>query len=44
MFDVIGSYQVVWLISIGLSGIAASLCWPIDERPVSDLSVTKEAA
>jgi MFS family permease len=32
IFDATGSYQIVWLASIGLSVIAAALCVPIDER------------
>lgn len=39
MFDVTGSYQVVWLISIALSVVAALLNWPIDERQVQRLAV-----
>lgn len=34
IFDKTGSYDLAWLLSIGLSVIAAILCWPIDERPV----------
>lgn len=34
IFDKTGSYDVAWLIAIGLS-VAAALCsWPIDERPL----------
>ena len=32
IFDVTGSYQLIWLASIALSVIAAVLCVPIDER------------
>ncbi len=34
IFDVTGSYQLVWLASIALSVIAAALCVPIDERTI----------
>ena len=34
IFDKTGSYDVAWLIAIGLS-VAAALCsWPIDEKPL----------
>jgi predicted MFS family arabinose efflux permease len=32
IYDVTGSYQLVWLASIALSVVAAVLCVPIDER------------
>ena len=32
IFDLTGSYQLVWIASIALSVIAAALCVPIDER------------
>jgi MFS family permease len=32
IFDATGSYQLVWLASIGLSVVAGLLCMPIDER------------
>lgn len=35
LFDVTGSYQIVWIIAIALSGVAAILNWPIDERPLT---------
>ncbi|HZO02048.1 MAG TPA: MFS transporter [Burkholderiales bacterium] len=31
-FDMTGSYNVVWLISVGLSVVAVALCVPINER------------
>ena len=34
LFDKTGSYNVVWVISIGLSFVAAALNWPIDDRSV----------
>src|SRR5215468_1021739 len=34
VFDHTGSYQVVWVIAIGLSAISALVNLPIDERPV----------
>ena len=33
-FDHTGSYQVVWVLAIGLSVISAIVNLPIDERPV----------
>jgi MFS family permease len=41
LYDLTGSYQMVWIISIGLSAVAALLNWPIDDRPVARL---REAA
>ncbi|MGE0765497.1 MAG: MFS transporter [Hyphomicrobiaceae bacterium] len=38
LFDMTGSYDTMWWISIGLSLIAALLHWPIRERPVSRLA------
>ena len=37
LFDKTGSYQLVWLIAIALSLMAALANWPIDERPVERL-------
>jgi hypothetical protein len=34
VFDRTGSYEVVWLIAIGLSVISVAVNLPIDERPV----------
>jgi predicted MFS family arabinose efflux permease len=34
-FDLVGSYQPVWLLSIALSVLAALLCLPIDERSIA---------
>jgi predicted MFS family arabinose efflux permease len=34
LFDRTGSYQIVWLIAIGLSVISVVVNLPIDERPV----------
>ena len=35
VFDATGSYQAVWITSIGLSVIACAMCLPIDERAVA---------
>jgi MFS family permease len=35
IFDATGSYQIVWLATIGLSVLAAALCMPIDERALA---------
>lgn len=37
MFDVAGSYQIVWMFAIGLSVLSAVLCRPIDERQMVGL-------
>ena len=35
VYDLTGSYQLVWLSAVGLSVIAAALCVPIDERALA---------
>ena len=32
MFDLTGSYVLIWLAAIGLSLVAAALCLPVDDR------------
>ncbi len=44
VFDRTGSYNIIWLIAIGLSVIAALINLPIDERPLARLSAAKAAA
>ena len=44
VFDLSGSYHAVWLTCIGLSIVAAVLCWPIDERQVARLNVKETPA
>lgn len=44
LYDVTGSYRLVWLISIGLGIVAALANWPIDERQVERLRVKESAA
>lgn len=39
LFDSTGSYQVVWLIGIGLGLFAALIHWPIDERSEEERGV-----
>ncbi len=34
VFDETGSYDMAWLIAIGLSLVAALCSWPIDEKPL----------
>ena len=38
MFDVTGSYDLMWWASVGLGVMAALLHWPISERPVARLA------
>lgn len=33
-YDVLGSYDAIWLASVVLGVVAAALHWPIDDRPV----------
>ena len=44
VFDLSGSYYAVWLTCIGLSMVAAVLCWPIDECQVARLNVKETPA
>ena len=34
LFEATGSYDMVWMIAIGLGVLSAALHWPIDERPL----------
>ncbi|MDD9902306.1 MAG: hypothetical protein OXT06_01950 [Rhodospirillaceae bacterium] len=34
MYDLLGSYDAMWWLNIGLGVLSAALHWPIDERPV----------
>ena len=43
-YDRTGSYDVVWLIAIALSGLAAVLNWPIRETPVPRIAAVRQAA
>lgn len=42
VFDATGSYQIVWIISIGLSIVAALLNWPIDDKQVIRAGLKEE--
>jgi predicted MFS family arabinose efflux permease len=44
LFDKTGSYQLVWMIAIALSIMAALANWPIDERPLQRLTARESAA
>ena len=44
MYDVAGSYRIVWMVAIGLSVVAALLCRPIDERRIGSLAVQEKTA
>jgi predicted MFS family arabinose efflux permease len=44
LFDMTGSYDLVWWISMGLGIFAAIVHWPIDERPLARLSPAPAAA
>ncbi|MBA2689515.1 MAG: MFS transporter [Burkholderiales bacterium] len=44
LFDKTGSYDIVWMISIGLSFVAAALNWPIDDRTIERLKPVSQAA
>jgi predicted MFS family arabinose efflux permease len=38
IFDVTGSYDYAWWISVALGIASSMLHWPIDERPVGSLA------
>lgn len=42
-YDILGSYEVVWLAAVILGVVAAVLHWPIDDRPVTVRPATREA-
>lgn len=44
VYDLTGSYNVVWLISIGLGLLAALLHWPINDAPLSRRSAREPVA
>ena len=44
VFDQTGSYQLVWMIAIALSILAALANWPIDERPLERLKLRESTA
>lgn len=39
MFDLTGSYQLIWLASIALGVLAGLAAWPIRETPLARLAV-----
>lgn len=41
LFDLTGSYQIVWVIAAALGVLAALLHWPIDERQVERLGTAQ---
>jgi MFS family permease len=41
MFDVTGSYDLMWWVSVALGVMAALLHWPIAERPVARLAAAR---
>ncbi|MEJ2345970.1 MAG: MFS transporter [Gammaproteobacteria bacterium] len=44
MYDLTGSYQLVWLVSIGLGVVAALLHWRIDDVPVRQRRFVPDSA
>lgn len=44
IFDLTGSYHTAWLFTIGLSLLAAALCWPIDERQLRRAQLAENIA
>jgi MFS family permease len=43
IFDVTGSYDIVWYVSIALGVLSAFLHWPINEQPVARLALAGES-
>src|SRR5262245_5054754 len=44
LYDMLGSYDAMWWISVALGLVAAALHWPIAERPVARLAPAMGAA
>ena len=44
IFDVTGSYDLVWYLSVVLGVLSALLHWPINEQPVARLALAGEAS
>ena len=40
LYDTTGSYDIVWMVAVGLGVVAALLSWPVSERPVARLAAT----
>ena len=38
IYDVTGSYDLMWMLSVGLGIVAAMLHWPIDDKPLARLA------
>ena len=43
-YDLMGSYDVVWWLSVAIGLISAALHWPIAERPVERLAEVETAS
>ena len=44
IFDVTGSYDIVWYVSIALGVLSALLHWPINEQPLARLALAGESS
>jgi len=44
IFDLTGSYDIVWYVSIALGVLSALLHWPINEQPVARLALAGESS
>ncbi|MBA2350681.1 MAG: MFS transporter [Burkholderiales bacterium] len=44
LYDLTGSYQLIWIIAIALGVIAALLNWPIDDRQIARLELKESTA
>ncbi len=44
IFDVTGSYDIVWYVSIALGVLSALLHWPINAQPVARLALAGESS
>jgi len=44
IFDVTGSYDIVWYLSVALGVLSALLHWPINEQPVARLALAGESS
>ena len=44
IFDLTGSYDIVWYVSGALGVLSALLHWPINEQPVARLELAGESS
>lgn len=43
VYDIVGSYDAMWWVNVGLALLSAALHWPISERPMDRLTAEQRA-